>query len=164
MIVNRDESKLVNVPEFIPVLMFIDLIVCIVFGIIFLVGLIRGNINFIYLVPIGVGLALGEFCDIYFNWYIGCSFDIQHNKIIFSYHLNGFGMSDKPTQVTIRHISKYKFNFNKQSITVFGDITKKAPLRKSTELRSTKLYFDFKSEDGQKIISKLDELKEVKTK
>lgn len=161
MILYRNESKAHNVPSAVPLLMLFDVLMCIIFSIVTVISLVSNKFSIFYLTPIFIGLAVGFFCDSFFNWCIGCKYDIRKDKIIFTYRLNGLGMNAKETRVVISSVDSYKVNSNKQYVLVKGTITKKPPIGKSTVLKSIKLYYDFSLEDSKCLLDKLIDLKEV---
>jgi hypothetical protein len=139
--------------------MGMDVIVCIGFSLWFIIEYIVKDLNLYILIPVVVGILLGKFCDIYFDWFIDCEYEFRSNKIIYSYFLNGFGMGSKKVKVTITSVNKYKLSHNKQSCTVYGNIERKMPLRPAQDLKKFEIKFDFKSDDGKHILEKLDGLK-----
>lgn len=161
MILYRNESKVHNVPSVVPLLMLFDVLMCIIFSIVTVISLVSNKFSIVYLIPIFIGLAVGVFCDSFFNWCIGCKYDIRNDKIIFTYRLNGLGMDAKETRVVISSVDSYKVNSNKQYVLVKGTIIKKPPIGKSNALKSIKLYYDFSLEDSKCLLDKLIDLKEV---
>lgn len=161
MILYRNESKAHNVPSVVPLLMLFDVLICIIFSIVTVISLVSNKFSIVYLIPIFIGLAVGVFCDSFFNWCIGCKYDIRNDKIIFTYRLNGLGMDAKETRVVISSVDYYKVNSNKQYVLVKGTIIKKPPIGKSTTLKSIKLYYDFSLDNSKCLLDKLVDLKEV---
>ena len=161
MVLYRNESEAHNVPSIVPLLMLFDFLVCLVFSIVTVISLVSNKFSIIYLVPIFIGLAVGVFCDSFFNWYIGCKYDIRKDKIIFTYGLNGLGMDARETRIVISHVDSYKVNKPKQYVLIKGTIVKKPPMGKSTILKSIKLYYDFSLDNSKCLLDKLIDLKEV---
>lgn len=161
MVLYRNESKAHNVPSVVPLLMLFDVLMCIIFSIVTVISLVSNKFSIIYLVPIFIGLVVGVFCDSFFNWYIGCKYDIRKDKVIFTYRLNGLGMDARETRIVISHVDSYKVSKHKQYVLIKGTIVKKPPMGKSTTLKSIKLCYDFSLEDSKCLLDKLIDLKEV---
>lgn len=159
MIYKRDESCLRNVPNIVPSLMFLDIILCLVSIILVLVGLIvKPSMIIIGLVTLGMGISFSVFCDNFFNWFIGYTYDLsKSNQLICKYRLNGYGISEKETMIIIKKVDSYIVKGKK--IRVKGDIVKKIPYRPNKCLTKVDLQYDFGKEAQINIQERLELLK-----
>lgn len=166
----RDESKKHNASVGVilvsPVIL-VALIVGFIFGVFGVLGLldiITTDVTFNLLVSgvlIIIGVIWDCICKYYYNFYENCKLDIKNNSIIYTYDLNGsiIASSDITTKVTVKTLKKFKLK-GKSSIILYGDIIKKAPLKKNKNLSKIELPIDFK--ERNEIIEKLNKISEVK--
>lgn len=156
----RDESKLHNVPNYVPFLSFLDIVVCVISAVIWLLGVVNSNSVLVLIMSIilTLGVTLGIFFDVYFNWQINCCYSLaKPKKLQFSYNLNGYSMGDHKVIITISEVTSYKLV--KDDIIIHGNIKKKQPMKKVKELSHIKLPFDFSIIAQADIVERLDEIK-----
>lgn len=153
MKIYRTQGKQPDLPKFVPVLMFFDIIfeiVMLVMGICFK--------NPLFFVLMLVGFLVSAFFENFFNWNVNCYY-VLDKGIEYRYFLNGFGVSDKETCLQIKSVKSFHYKALKNKIEIKGDIIKKMPLREKVSVKKATLQIDLPDEDRNKIIAKLEELK-----
>ena len=165
----RDESKKHNASVgviLISPIMFVSLITGIIYGVIAILGLaniLATNVTrdlLVSAVLILIGVVWDCICKYYYNFYEKCKIDFKDKSLIYTYDLNGsiIASSNITTKITIKRLKKFKLK-GKNSIVFYGDITKKAPLRKSKNLKKVELPIDFIKRD--EVLKKIEMLCEV---
>lgn len=149
----RTHGKQPDLPKCVPVLMFFDII----FEIVMLImGIcLKNPLCFVLML---VGFLISAFFENFFNWNVNCYYELN-NILSYHYFLNGFSVSDKATVVEIEKVDSFKFKALRNKLEVKGKITKKMPLREKTVVKKATLQIDLPEEDRNKIIAKLEELK-----
>lgn len=149
----RTHGKQPDLPKCVPVLMFFDII----FEIVMLVmGIcLKSPLCFVLML---VGFLVSAFFENFFNWNLNCYYELN-NDLSYHYFLNGFSVSDKATVVEIEKVDSFKFKALRNKLEVRGKIIKKMPLREKTVVKKATLQIDLPEEDRNKIIAKLEELK-----
>lgn len=158
-IIKRDERNLRNLPNFMVTLVGVDSLICFVSIIGLIVSLLIKKDFILWIVLFGISIIFSIFCEKFFNWYIGVEYLLNKKRIEYSYRLNGYSSSDKRVVVSIGNCNRYKVSGNGKKITVYGNVTKKAPLRKPQILEKITLEFNLKEDEKQKIIEYLDSMK-----
>jgi hypothetical protein len=140
--------------------MLFDSLICILSVIMLLFGILSHlkRISVVSIIVLCVGLLLSIFCDKYFNWYIGCTYDLsKRNKLIYTFNLNGISVSQNKTIITISDVKKFKIKGDKLKVT--GHIEKKSPMRAAIILNRITLQFDFDDDAKTAILDKLNQIK-----
>lgn len=158
-VIKRDERNLRNLPDFIVTLVGIDSLVCLISIIGIISSLFIKKDFVLWIILFGISVIFSIFSENFFNWYIGVQYTLNENRIEYSYRLNGYSSSDKRVIVSIGNCNRHKVSNNGNKIIVYGNITKKAPLRKPKILNKITLEFNLKENEKQEIIKALENMK-----
>lgn len=154
----RDESKLHKVPDWIIYTMPLNIFLMLIGIILVIVGIAKDGINYLGVGVFTLTLFWGIFVDKYFNFYNNCRYDINTNKIIFMYDLSNSILPQTNCTVKIEVFKVTKLKARKNSVTVWGTISKSAPRQATKTLNKVDLRLDFKERDL--ILEKLYTLKD----
>lgn len=151
VVYKRDESKMHNAPNFLPVLLSIEVILIIVSLIYVFVSILThstDSVGFLVFAVIAiVCIVHGTFCDYFYNWYENVRYEINNNKISYYYNLNECALSsNREVRIQIVSLTKFKLK-GKKKVVLFGKFTKKAPLRNTKELNKITLQIDLTERD-----------------
>lgn len=154
----RGKGKQPDLPKFVPMLMFFDLLFVPMMGI---AGLIVKEFDYrmICFILMTIGIVVSYICEIGFNWNIGCYYVLNNKNLEYRYFLNGFGVSDKETILQIEELESYKYSIDKKKLVLKGKFKKKMPLREGRYINKATVQIDFEPEMKEKIINKLEEMK-----
>lgn len=165
----RDESKKHNASVGVILISPVILLALVVgflygiYGCLGFMGVVTTNVVrdlLVSAVLIIIGVVWDCICKYYYNFYEKCKLEFKNKSILYTYDLNGslIASSNITTKITIKNLKRFKLK-GKNSIILYGDITKKAPLRKDKTLKKIELPIDFKERD--EIIENLMKLCEV---
>lgn len=142
-----------DLPKFVPMLMFIDMIfeiVMLILGICF-----KMPMCFVFML---IGFLISAFFENFFNWNLHCYYELDKD-LAYHYFLTGFGVSERETVLRVKRVNSYKYKAFKNKLEIKGELVKKMPLREKVAVKKATIQIDLPQEDRDKIIAKLEELK-----
>lgn len=160
VVYSRDESKMHNAPEALPIVMAIEIIILIVSVIYIVFSLISKNtdsVGFTVFSILGVFCIVhGTFCDYFYNWYENVRYEVESDgKVTYFYYLNDCAMSaNKEVRIKLNKITKYKLK-GKKKIVLYGEFNKRAPMKKPQELNKVVLQLDL-GDNREKVMKAIE--------
>lgn len=150
----RDESKLHICPAWVIFTMPLVFIV----GVFTLIWSIIswGNIDgYISLAVFCLMAFWAVFTDIYYTMYENCRITFKEDFILYEYNLNKSVIPSGSSTVSLKISEIAKLRVKRKSALVWGNISKKAPLRKDSKLSKVEIPINFS--ERKEIIKQLKE-------
>jgi hypothetical protein len=162
-IIRRNESSLHRVPNAVPLLCVLDMLVCIISAITLLIpGLqyltgnhaaLSGPGKYVAFAALGIGLFFSFFADNYYDWMNGYAYEPEKGCV--SYSLCG-SLAPTDRKTTVKFLSVKSVEEKGGRVVVKGDIEKQVPRRQVKHLSRYVVPKGFSGEQRDRIVKSLE--------